>query len=357
MSNSIQEQKFDQSFLDKNLEKTMSTMMGGKKKRSKSKTSKKSKSKKTTKISKRRKMKGGLAEQPNLTKFIEDDLSYITPYGFEKVEIIDDGKKIKITCHGKEMHINFPNDQENTLIEYSNGNKKTINFSENIFEILNEFKKSCTGNHINEQVEGGKKKKRTTKSKTTKSKSKTTKKKSTKSHKGGFKTRISSMSDSAVTGVQKLVGTTVKGLNSFMNELEHKFDQSVKAAESIKIGDQRLIHNGGAKKKKSKSKTSKSKKTTKKKTTKKTTKKRKMRGGDGSDFALTLNSRGPVNYPDNGWFNGKQLFHTFTKTGDYIPNSQLPYAAAPISTLSNPNPQNIITGYDNLGQQWEPVKH
>ncbi len=359
MSNSIQEQKFDQSFLDKNLEKTMSTMMGGKKKRSKSKTSKKSKSKKTTKISKKRKMRGGLAEQPNLTKFIENDLSFITPYGFENVEIIDDGKKIKITCHEKEMHINFPNDLENTLIEYSNKNSKIINFSENIFEILDEFKNSCTGNHISEEVVGGKKKKRTTKSK---SKSKTTKKKSTKSHKGGFKTRISSMSDSAVTGVQKLVGTTVKGLNSFMSELEHKFDQSVKAAESVKIGDQRLIHNGGAKKRKSKSKTSKSKKTTKKttkkKTTKKSTKKRKMRGGStGSDFALTLNSRGPANYPDNGWFNGKQLFHTFTKTGDYIPNSQLPYAAAPISTLSNPNPQNIITGYDNLGQQWEPIRH
>ncbi len=376
MSNSIQEQKFDQSFLDKNLEKTMSTMMGGKKKRSKSKTSKKSKSKKTTKISKRRKMRGG--------GFTEEYIQFLTPYDFEKVEIIENGTKMKISCHGNEMHFTAPNLSSinpMTTITYINpplnNTIEKIQFGL-IEDRLNKFKEACDGyphnNGLgynmppkyprvnNEQVVGGKKKKRTTKSKSKSktSKSKTTKKKSTKSHKGGFKTRIHYMSDSAVNGVQKLVGTTVNGLNSFMNQLENKFEQSVKAAESVKIGDQRLIHNGGAKKKKSK--TSKSKKTTKKSTKKstkkKTTKRRKMRGGStGSDFALTLNSRGPANYPDNGWFNGKQLFHTFTKTGDYIPNSQLPYAAAPISTLSNPNPQNIITGYDNLGQQWEPVKH
>lgn len=206
-------------------------------------------------------------------------------------------------------------------------------------------------------ITGGKKKKKTTtKGKTTVKKTitkkTTTKKTTTKRMSGGFKTRIPSMSDSAVTGVQTVVDKTVNGLNSFMSELEHKFNQSVKSAESIKIGDQRLIHAGGAKKKTTK------KKTTKKPTTKKPTTKRRrtMKGGDGSDFAMTLNSRGPANYPDNGWYNGKQLFHTFTKTGEYIPNSQLPYAAAPISTLSNPNPQNIISGYDNLGQSWANIR-
>jgi hypothetical protein len=210
--------------------------------------------------------------------------------------------------------------------------------------------------------------KKSTKKITTKKKTKKTTKRS-KTQKGGFedfslepnfqedfKTRIPAMSDKAVSGVQKIVGLSVNTMNKFMSQLEHKFDQSVKAAENIKIGDQRLIHNGGAKKKKTTKKTSTKKKSSSKKTTKKKTSKRKtMKGGDGSDFALTLNSRGPANYPDNGWFNGKQLFHTFTKTGEYIPNSRLPYAAAPISTLSNPNPNNIITGYDNLGQSWAPI--
>ncbi len=337
-------------------------------------------------------------------------------------------------------------------------------------------------------MNGGMKKKKITKKSTKKTTKKTTKKKTTTKKRKmrggsmdselqeGFKTRISKMSDSAVNGVQKIVGTSVNTLNKFMSQLEGKFNQSIKAAESIKIGEQRLIHAGGAKKKKTKKSTSKkrrmkggrftskhvsyienlgfedvrlldngdinirchdvdmiispsssstlispkvlitlknpglndevdeieigyldnkldefrkmceeyhqnsgnsnmseggakkkktkkssSKKTTKRKSTKsskkKTTKRKSMRGGDGSDFALTLNSRGPANYPDNGWFNGKQLFHTFTKTGEYIPNSRLPYAAAPISTLSNPNPNNIITGYDNLGQSWATVSN
>jgi hypothetical protein len=80
-----------------------------------------------------------------------------------------------------------------------------------------------------------------------------------------------------------------------------------------------------------------------------------MRGGGGSDYALTLNSRGPVNYPDNGWYKGEQLFRQFNKTGEYIPNSQLAIAAAPQSTMSGVPKDGIVQGYDNLGQQWEPI--
>ncbi len=210
----------------------------------------------------------------------------------------------------------------------------------------------------------------------------------TKSLRGGYKTRIPAMNDSVITGIQKIVGTTVGAADNFFVELDKKFDQSVKDAESIKIGDQRLIHAGGKKKttrsrsksptksrsrsksvskkstrsrSKSKSKTTK-KKSTKRSSSKKTIKRRKSvkrvrkhSGGGGSDFALTLNSRGPVNAPDNGWYNGKQLFQSFSKTGEYIPNSQLPYAAAPISTLSDVNKNNIVVGFDNFGQQWSPV--
>jgi len=49
------------------------------------------------------------------------------------------------------------------------------------------------------------------------------------------------------------------------------------------------------------------------------------------------------------------MFRQFNKTGEYIPNSKLPYAAAPESTLSGIPKDGIISGYDNLGQVWAPV--
>lgn len=178
-------------------------------------------------------------------------------------------------------------------------------------------------------------------------------KKGKKSMRGGG--LIPKMNDSAVVGIQKIVGKTVDGINDYLKSLDRNFDKSVKAAESVKIGEQRLIQQYGGKKKKS-TKSKKVKKTTSKKSKKSSKRRRSMKGGDGSDFALTLNSRGPVNYPVNGWYNGEQLFRQFTKTGDYIPNDQLPYAAAPISTLSDIPKGGIITGFDNLGQAWAPVK-
>ena len=57
-------------------------------------------------------------------------------------------------------------------------------------------------------------------------------------------------------------------------------------------------------------------------------KSRKSKGGS-SDFATTLSSRGPINYPDQPT---ADRFRYFNKTGTYIPNSQLQYAVAPIST-------------------------
>jgi hypothetical protein len=158
----------------------------------------------------------------------------------------------------------------------------------------------------------------------------------------GGSARVPRMSDGAVTGVKDIVNNTVNSLDSFMKNINQKFNQSVDKLENVKVGEQRLIHAGGAKKRKTKK-------------SKKTTKKRRMRGGGGSDYALTLNSRGPVNYPDNGWYKGEQLFRQFNKTGDYIPNSQLAIAAAPQSTMSGIPKDGIVQGYDNLGQQWEPI--
>jgi hypothetical protein len=63
---------------------------------------------------------------------------------------------------------------------------------------------------------------------------------------------------------------------------------------------------------------------------------RKLKGGV-SDFATTLSSRGPINYPDQL---SADRFRYFNKTGTYIPNTMLQYAAAPISTgyEADPNP-------------------
>jgi hypothetical protein len=66
----------------------------------------------------------------------------------------------------------------------------------------------------------------------------------------------------------------------------------------------------------------------------------KHKGGDdsagvGSDFATTLASRGPCNYPDG---KSADLFRIFNKTSEFIPNSMLKYAAAPISTGYSPDP-------------------
>ena len=159
--------------------------------------------------------------------------------------------------------------------------------------------------------------------------------------------RVPRMSESAVVSVQKVINDSFKGLDSFFGNVENSYNKSVKDAESIKVGDQRLIHNGGKKKKTTKKKTSSKKKTTKRR--------RSMKGGSGSDYATTLSSRGPVNAPDKMWgVDGEQFFRQFNKTGEYIPNSQLAVAAAPQSTTSGMT-NGIVKGYDNLGQSWAPV--
>jgi hypothetical protein len=102
---------------------------------------------------------------------------------------------------------------------------------------------------------------------------------------------------------------------------------------------------GGATKKKSSSKKTKKGVSTKKKSSKKTKIGKKLKGGDGSDFSSTLSSRGPANAPDDYWgVPGEKWFRQFNKTGEYIPNSQLPYAATP--DLAGRNESGVVTGYD-----------
>ncbi len=99
----------------------------------------------------------------------------------------------------------------------------------------------------------------------------------------------------------------------------------------------------GTKKPKAKSSSKGTKKTTKPKSS------RKHKGGDdsagvGSDFATTLASRGPCNYPDG---KSADLFRIFNKTSEFIPNSMLKYAAAPQSTGYSPDPNPYPRAYND----------
>ena len=81
---------------------------------------------------------------------------------------------------------------------------------------------------------------------------------------------------------------------------------------------------------------------------------RKLKGGV-SDFATTLSSRGPINYPDQP---SADRFRYFNKTGTFIPNSQLQYAAAPISTGYEADPNPYPLAYNDYigGTKKKPVK-
>jgi len=59
-----------------------------------------------------------------------------------------------------------------------------------------------------------------------------------------------------------------------------------------------------------------------------------QRGGR-SDWKVVQFSRGPANYPNNGWSCGKKQFGTFTKTGQYVPNSQLAWQGWANPQLAN----------------------
>jgi hypothetical protein len=194
---------------------------------------------------------------------------------------------------------------------------------------------------------------------------------------------IPSISSGPISSVQETITGAISGFTGFMQKLDEDYLKSVQYVKSIKIGNQRLIQGGKKEpvkkmsvkkepvkkmsvkkepvkkesvkkesvKKESVKKESVKKEPLKKKSVKKVTVKKigkksiKKGGSNGSDFALTLNSRGPVNAPDDYWgVPGEQWFRQFNKTGDYIPNSKLPYAATP--TLAGVSGNNEVIGYD-----------
>ena len=68
-----------------------------------------------------------------------------------------------------------------------------------------------------------------------------------------------------------------------------------------------------------------------------------------------------VNYPDNGWYNGKDLFRQFNKTSEYIPKSELPWAAAPgltpgKGTIPKPEPPYAYNYFGGKGKKRQNKK-
>jgi hypothetical protein len=185
----------------------------------------------------------------------------------------------------------------------------------------------------------------------------------------GGKELLKKMSPSPIIKSQNLTTKIIDDAVIVLDDITKAYNKSVKDAENIKIGNQRLIKGGKKLTKKAACKKSKkpaskkpvskkpvskkpaSKKPASKKPASKKSKKsssKKHKGGDGSDFSLTLSSRGPSNAPDKYWgVDGETWFRQFNKTGQYIPNSRLAEAATP-QLLSGPN-NNIVMGYDDMG--------
>ncbi len=103
--------------------------------------------------------------------------------------------------------------------------------------------------------------------------------------------------------VDGIVNKGARTIQTFFKEYKRAYNKSLIKIQNTKNGLNRLSQ-GGSKKKKI------------------------LKGAGGSDFGSTLNSRGPSNAPDTG----EKAFRVFNKTGEYIPNSQLAKAAAPILT-------------------------
>ena len=118
-----------------------------------------------------------------------------------------------------------------------------------------------------------------------------------------------------------------------MDSFSQKYLESVDNIKNMKIGNQRLIA-GGSKYKKNR--------------------KNNMTGGDGSDWAVSQGSRGPENSPNDYWgVPGETWFRQFNKTGEYIPNDELKYAATP--ELAGMGKNEVVDAYDPLGTTYGHV--
>ena len=146
--------------------------------------------------------------------------------------------------------------------------------------------------------------------------------------------------------IRDTIDGAIDQFSNFMRELDQSYLNSVKYFSGLKFG--------GKKKNKKEQEQQKEQRQKLRLQEKKQQKNKRQKGGDGSDFALTLSSRGPVNAPDAYWgVDGEKWFRQFNKSGDYIPNSQLAKAATPL--LAGDNPCNIVVGFDEMGNDYGKV--
>lgn len=106
---------------------------------------------------------------------------------------------------------------------------------------------------------------------------------------------------------------------------------------------------------KKRSTSSKSKKsvTKKRSTSKKSASKKQMRGGGGSDWLNTVNSRGNVAGPNDHWgVNGAKWFNQFEKTYDYASMSELRRGSYELQKAAAQAPK-IPTGNDVNALQYQ----
>jgi hypothetical protein len=145
-------------------------------------------------------------------------------------------------------------------------------------------------------------------------------------------------------GIRSTINSAIDSFSDFMRQLDQSYLNSLKYYQGLKVGG-----------KKSSQEKNKTKKESAKSNSKPNNKKsKKQKGGDGSDFASTLASRGACNAPDDFWgVDGKTWFSQFNKSGNYIPNSQLAYAAAPLLTSDPKN--STVVGFDEMGNDYGRV--
>ena len=156
---------------------------------------------------------------------------------------------------------------------------------------------------------------------------------------------LKGISNKPLYEIKNFINTGIEKPIDALDGLSDAYDASVKKAQGMKIGPSRM---GGAKKRVAKKPVAKKTKAKKPAAKKPAAKKRGHKGGDGSDFALTVLSRGPANAPDAYWgVPGEMWFRQFNKTGDYIPNSRLAEAATPELACTPAN--RWVTGYDDMG--------
>lgn len=146
-----------------------------------------------------------------------------------------------------------------------------------------------------------------------------------------------------------------KNLIKAQKEAQKAYKNVEKAREVYNklVGDskKKSVKKKGGSTTKKRSTISKDKKSTKSKSTKKKSVKskgvKKMRGGGGSDWLNTVNSRGNVAGPNDHWgVSGAKWFDQFEKSGDYMSMSDLRRGSYELQKAASQAPK-IPTGYDS----------